>query len=86
MVLIAPNDANRRCHSVELSNEVKHPRAVARNARVVAQTLGTKDSVRAAVAKADHCDTTVATRQSADINACVCHVGFSSRYLLKPRL
>src|SRR5262245_37678619 len=77
MVLVGPNDANRLRHCVELPNEVEHPRAVAGDARIVAEMLGTKDSVGAAIAKTHHRDTATATRKSTDVGAGVCHIGFS---------
>src|SRR5262249_46251484 len=54
VILVAPDDAHRRAHALQLADEVEELRAVAGDAGVVAQALGPADRVRAAVAEADH--------------------------------
>ena len=46
VVLVAPDDTDRRRDAVELLDEVQQPRAVAGDAGVVAEALGAEDRVR----------------------------------------
>ncbi len=86
VVLVAPDDADRRGDAVELLDEVEHLGAVARNARVVAKPLRPEDGVGPAEAEAHRGGAAVVPRQLADFRERVGHVGFAGLDALEPGL
>jgi len=86
VVLVAPDDAHGRRDPVELLDEIEHARAVAGDAGIVAEPLGSEDRVGAAVAEAHRRGAPIELRQAADVGERVRHVGFARADFLQPRL
>src|SRR6266446_4233978 len=86
MVRVAPDDADGPLEILELPDVVEHRRAVAGDARVVAQALRPEDRVGPAVAQAHHRGAPVPQRLLAKPGEHIGEIGFTQLDFREPRL
>src|SRR5205085_8719230 len=86
VVLVAPNDADRRGDAVKLADVILQSRAVAGNTGGKPEPLGAENGVGTAVAETHHCRAAVELRQSAQFGERVGDVGFTGFVFFRTRL